>query len=133
MTSHGWVFDGWMGHQGQFFPIQRELLFIFDKITYYLCLICNGRKKEKERDREMKLPHRGKCCQGKASIFFFFWFVVFFVCLFEISPLFPYEVFFDQNYLSLNKKSPCRNVFAPKMFSEDTLIYVKKPFRMTFH
>ena len=65
--------------------------------------------------------------------FIFFWFVVFFVCLFEISPLFPCEVFFDQNYLSPNKKSPCRNVFAPKMFSEDTLIYVKKPFRMTFH
>ena len=81
MTSHGWVFDGWMGHQGQFFPIQRELLFIFGKITYYLCLICNGRKKEKERDREMKLPHRGKCCQGKASIYYFFLVCCFF-CLF---------------------------------------------------
>ena len=28
---------------GQFLPIPRELVFIFDKITYYLCLICNGR------------------------------------------------------------------------------------------
>ena len=27
----------------QFLPIPRELVFIFDKTTYYLCLICNGR------------------------------------------------------------------------------------------
>ena len=31
---------------GQFLPIPCELVFIFDKITYYLCLICNGRERE---------------------------------------------------------------------------------------
>ena len=35
----GWIFFT----DGQFLPIPRELVFIFDKITYYLCLICNGR------------------------------------------------------------------------------------------
>ena len=91
-------------------------------------------QKERERERQrVEITSSRKMLSGKSFNLFFFWFVVFFVCLFEISPLFPYEVFFDQNYLSPNKKSPCRNVFAPKMFSEDTLIYVKKPFRMTFH
>ena len=35
----GWIFFT----DGQFLPIPRELFFIFDKITYYVCLICNGR------------------------------------------------------------------------------------------
>ena len=53
---------------GQFLPIPCELVFIFDKITYYLCLICNGR--ERERGGE-ELLHLGKRRQGKVSRCFF--------------------------------------------------------------
>ena len=118
MTSHGWVFDGWMGHQGQFFPIQRELLFIFDKITYYLCLICNGRKKEKERDREMKLPHRGKCCQGKASIYFFFGLLFFlFVCL-RFRHFFPMKFFLTKITCPRTKNLPVEMFLHQRCFQK---------------
>ena len=35
--------DGFFFTDSQFLPIPREIGFTFDKTTYCLCLICNGR------------------------------------------------------------------------------------------
>ena len=104
---------------GQFLPIPCELVFIFDKITYYLCLICNGR----ERERGGGITSSRKTSSGKS-------FEVFFL---RFRHFFPVKCFPDQNYISPTKKSPCRNVCSPNTSSEDAMIYVKKPLRMTFY
>ena len=81
----------------------------------YLCLICNGRKTERECMRERKLPHWRKPLQGKFWRFFF-----------KISSLFLYEMFSWPKLFIPDEKSPCRIFCLTNTISEDTLIYVKK-------
>ena len=79
---------------GQFLPIPRELVFIIDKITYYICLICRGRQRERQRQRLRPLEEN--FVSEKFQGFFF-----------TFRHFFPMNCFPDQNHLSSTKKSPC--------------------------
>ena len=50
---------------GQFLTISRELVLIFDKITYASFAMV-----EREGEGKRKLHHRGKLCQGRVASFF---------------------------------------------------------------
>ena len=110
----------------QFLTIPCELVFNFDKNTYYLCLICYGREKEREGERERwNYLIKETFFREKFQSFFFLDFVT--LSLWNafltkiMSP--PHPV----------KKSPCRKVCPTNTFSEETLIHVKKSWRMTFY
>ena len=83
----------------QFLPILREPVFIFGKTTYYLCLIWNGRDRQKEREEIISLR---KTSQGK-SFKVFLWDIVTF-CLWNVFLISNENIF-------LPKSLPTKHIF----------------------
>ena len=102
---------------GQFLPIPCELVFIFDKITYYLCLICNGREREVGGGGRLggEITSFRKTSSGKS-------FEVFFL---RFRHFFHMKCFPDQNYIAPTKKPPCRKVCPPNTSSKDKWFMLK--------